>query len=134
MPKPTTLPESEVVANPKFETRQKRHRSTAEKLSIIAEADACTQRGELAALLRREKIYASQLNTWRQRLIEQGEQGLDNRPAGRRPLLSTEQREIEKLKKENEKLKKQVQIKDDLLALQKKAFSLIEQLDSENKS
>ena len=45
-------PDAEVV--PKAERR----RFTAEyKLRILTEADACTQRGEIGALLRREGLY-----------------------------------------------------------------------------
>ena len=53
-------PDPEVV--PKAERR----RFGAEyKLRILAEADACTQRGEIGALLRREGLYRSHLDKWR---------------------------------------------------------------------
>lgn len=41
--------------------------STEEKARILTEADACTGRGELGELLRREGIYSSHLNAWRKR-------------------------------------------------------------------
>lgn len=43
-----------------------RRRFSAEyKLKILREADACTQPGDLGALLRREGLYSSNLTTWR---------------------------------------------------------------------
>jgi transposase-like protein len=43
-----------------------RRRFSAEyKRRILREADACTQPGELGALLRREGLYSSNLTTWR---------------------------------------------------------------------
>jgi transposase-like protein len=52
--------EVEVVA------KATRRRFSAEyKFKILREADACTQPGELGALLRREGLYSSNLTTWR---------------------------------------------------------------------
>ena len=55
-------PDPEVV--PKAERR----RFSAEyKLRVLAEADACTQRGEIGALLRREGLpHRSHLDKWRE--------------------------------------------------------------------
>jgi transposase-like protein len=39
--------------------------SAAEKLRILNEVDACTQPGQIGALLRREGLYASHLVKWR---------------------------------------------------------------------
>jgi len=68
MPKPQSeLPNNQVTANPDLEKRTRRRFSTEYKLRILTEADAC-QHGELGGLLRREKLYSSQLTTWRQYL------------------------------------------------------------------
>ena len=53
-------------------TRTRRRFTTAQKLQIVLEADTCTERGALGALLRREGLYASQLAQWR-RAYERGE-------------------------------------------------------------
>ena len=132
MSKPVTLPEPHVTANPKFETRRHARRSDAEKRRIIAEADACTERGELSALCRREKIQSGQIATWRRRLAEDGAAGLADRAPGRKPAMSPEARELERVRRENERLRRQLQTKDDLLELQKKAFAIIDRLDGEN--
>jgi transposase len=46
-------------------TRTRRRFSTAQKLQLLAAADACTKPGELGALLRREGLYSSHLSVWR---------------------------------------------------------------------
>ena len=53
-------PDPEVVA-----TAKRRRFSAGEKRQILAEAHACKKPGELGALLRRKRIYASMLSTWR---------------------------------------------------------------------
>ena len=57
---PAGLPDPGLIERPK------RRRFTATfKLAILREADACTQQGEVGALLRREGLYSSHLSTWR---------------------------------------------------------------------
>ena len=54
------------IPNPELVEQARRRRFTAEyKLRILKEADACTQPGEVGALLRREGLYSSHLTTWR---------------------------------------------------------------------
>src|SRR2546427_10950563 len=56
--------------------------SAAEKLRILNEADACTQPGQIGALLRREGVYSSHLVKWR-RLRAAGQlQALAPQPRG----------------------------------------------------
>jgi transposase-like protein len=44
---------------------RRRQFSNSEKRRIVAEADGCTEPGQIGALLRREGIYSSHLSTWR---------------------------------------------------------------------
>ena len=44
---------------------QRRRFTAAYKLTVLAEAKACRQPGELGALLRREGLYSSHLAAWR---------------------------------------------------------------------
>jgi len=64
MPRPVS-PESrtEVVANPEHDRRLRRTFSAEDKRRILAEAEACTERGQLSALLRCERLYSFQLAT-----------------------------------------------------------------------
>ena len=85
MPKPpTALPDHQVTPNPKLEKRTRRQFSTEYKLRILAEADAC-RHGELGELLRREKLYSSQLTTWRKELAENGVEKLHKTAPGPNP-------------------------------------------------
>src|SRR5947199_3916395 len=93
-------------------SKAQRRRFTAEyKRKVLQEADACTNQGELAALLRREGLYSSQLAAWR-RLREAGElSGLAARKRGtkaravdeRDRTIAEQQRQIARLTAKLEK-------------------------------
>ena len=72
----STLPDPEVV--PKAERRRF---SADYKRRILQEAAACTQPGEVGALLRREGLYSSHLTTWRQATPTRRTSRADARPA-----------------------------------------------------
>ena len=73
-----------VTPSPELVERAKRRRFTADyKLGIVRQAEACTQPGEVGALLRREGLYSSHLTTWRHQ-HEQGALVALGRPRGRR--------------------------------------------------
>ena len=131
MPKPIAipLPDTEVVPDRMLEKRTRRNFSTEYKLRIIAEADQC-QRGELGALLRREHLYSSQLQDWRKQLAQGGEQALSKSAPGPRPKLTIEQRELEKLRRENARLTRKLEIANGCLSLQKKALQMLDQVNS----
>ena len=63
---------SGTIANPEVAQVAKRRRFPKEyKLSILAEADQCNQRGQIGMLLRREGLYSWHLKyfrEWRARL------------------------------------------------------------------
>lgn len=94
-------------------SKAKRRSFTAEyKRKVLQEADACTEAGQIGALLRREGLYSSHLTEWR-RLRERGElAGLEPKKRGPKgkevsPLakeLVAKEREIARLKAENAKL------------------------------
>jgi len=72
--------------NPQAKSKTKRRSFPPEyKLRILAEADNCTQRGEISALLQREGLYASHLANWRKQR-ERGElDGTHSPKRGRKP-------------------------------------------------
>jgi len=120
MPKPPSdVPNRQVIPPPELEKRTRRRFSTAEKLRILDEADGCARgaRGELGALLRREKLYSSQLQQWRRERAEQGVPG-KTEPG---PAASTlpHQRRIEQLEQENVRLVRQLTITQACIDLQK---------------
>ena len=128
MPKPDReLPDNQVTPDPKLEKRARRQFTLAYKLRVIAEADQC-QHGELGKLLRREKLYSSQLRQWRHELATHGPEGLSKTTSGPAPKLSPEQRRIEQLERENARLNRRLQVAEDCLDLQKKTLSLLDRL------
>ena len=135
MPKPPSdLPDAQVVPDPAQDKRQYRSFSVEDKKRILAQADACQERGELGALLRRENIYSSQLQTWRRQLVTQGETGLHNAAPGRKPLADAKDRQIEALQRDKAQLERRLRMAEGLLELQKKGFALLEQLKNAKSS
>ncbi len=130
MPKPASnLPNAEVKPTPALEKRTRRVFSTEYKLGILAEAEQCA-RGELGALLRRERLYSGQLQQWRRDFAGHGVEGLSKSAPGPKPSKTTEQRRIEQLEKENARLTRKLALANDCLSLQKKALSMLERTDS----
>lgn len=127
MPKPIvgSVLDTQVVPDPMLEKRTRRRFSSEYKLRIIAEADQC-RRGELGALLRRENLYSNQLQTWRKQLAEGGEEALSKSAPGPHPKLTAEQRELEKLRRENARLTRKLEVANGCLDLQKKALQMLD--------
>jgi len=126
MPKPASgETEMEVVVQPENDRRQRRRFSREEKIRILAEADRCTARGALTALLRREGLYSSHLTMWRQQLKAHGESGLEPRRAGRPAKSDKRDREIARLERRAAQLEKKLRIAHKLLDLAGKAHEIL---------
>ncbi len=116
-----------VLPNPEVPDKTVRRRFTAEyKLRILNQADACTEPGSLGTLLRREGLYASNLNTWRHQRERGILSGLTPRKRGRKesvsePLLA----ENEKLRKENERLTNRLRQAEIIIDVQKKVSQIL---------
>ena len=116
-----TLPSSEVLEKPV------RRRFTVDyKAKILAEADACTEVGQLGELLRREGLYSSHLTTWRKQRDEGALAGLTPRRRGRKakpknPLAD----EYKRLQRENERLKEQLRQAELIIDVQKKVSEML---------
>ena len=121
---PGALPQT-VPSQPDPQVTQRAARrsfTAADKLRLLAEAEACNQPGQLGALLRREGLYSSTIASFRKQRDE-GKLGKD--PAQvkqqRRQKEAARQRDLRKiasLEAENKKLKV-------LLELQKKVAELM---------
>ena len=131
MPKPivSSMPDTQVVPDPMLEKRSRRQFSTEYKLRIIAQADQC-RRGELGALLRRENLYSNQLQAWRKQLAQGGEQALSKTAPGPHPRLTAEQRELAKLRRENARLRRRLEVANGCLSLQKKALQMLDHVNN----
>ena len=118
MPKSASaLPESQVTPAPGLEKRTRRQFTPDYKLHILAEADACKHR-ELG-VLRREKLYNNQLSAWRREYGERGVDGLSKSTPGPAASKTLEQRQNEQLRKENDRLKRKLEMANDCLDSQK---------------
>jgi transposase len=73
-------------SNPGHDRRLRRRFSAEDQRRILAEADALTECGERSALLRRERLYSSQLAIWRAQLEHEGHCGQEAKKPGREPL------------------------------------------------
>ena len=112
------LPDPEVVP-----IAQRRQFSAAYKMRILAEADECSEPGQVGALLRREGLYSSYLTSWR-RQREQGQlQGLEAQKRGRKGATAQAQ-ELVQLRKENKQLRAQLERAETIIEVQKKVSQL----------
>ncbi len=116
-----------VPKDPEVPAKASRRRFTVEyKLGILKQADSCTDPGSLGALLRREGLYASNLNTWRRQRAQGVLFGLTPKKRGRKetgrdPLIA----EMDKLRKENERLTKRLKQADMIIDVQKKISEIL---------
>jgi transposase len=105
------------------EKATRRRFGLAYKEQILAEADQCTVSGELGALLRREGLYSSTLNSWR-RQRDSGTLALNQR--GRKPNLNKkEARELAKLKRDNARLTQRLRQAELIIEVQKKVSEMM---------
>lgn len=102
-----------------------RRRFTAEyKERIVQEAAACHAPGEIGALLRREGLYASHLNKWRNRLEQGGREALAVK-RGRKPTRTAATLELEKLRKCNARLAQRLKQAETIIEIQKKVAEML---------
>jgi transposase len=117
--------DTEVVASSQHDRRQRRRFSAEDKQRILREADACSERGTLGELLRREGIYSSHLSVWRAQREHEGLGGLEAKQPGRKPSKDAKDRVIAELEKRNAKLEKELRISKALIDLQVKAHEIL---------
>jgi len=121
---------SEPVAQPEPEVVPKAVRrsfSAAYKLRIVEEADQCTEHGQIGAMLRREGLYSSQLATWRRQREAGVLQAMTPKKRGRKASLDAKDVEIAALRRENERLQKQLEQAELIIGAQKKLAEALEQ-------
>jgi len=112
------------VPDPEVAEKARRRRFTADyKARIVAEAEACTEPGQIGAILRREGIYSSNLAEWRRQAKEGGVSGLERR-RGRKPA-DPRVAEIAKLKKQNQRLARRLEQAQAVIDVQKKLSEVL---------
>jgi transposase len=122
------------LPDPEVEPKAQRRQFSAKyKLHILEEVDACTEPGQIGALLRQEGLYSSHLSTWRRQRREgalgallphkRGRKGQDPRAV-----------ELAQLRKENERLQARLGQAELIIDVQKKLSQLLGLTDDENRT
>ena len=115
--------------NPATEVSEKpvRRRFTVEyKLRLLAEADRCTELGQIGEVLRREGLYSSHLTNWRKQRDEGVLAGLKPKRRGRKakrknPLAD----EVAQLQRENRHLEEKLRQAELIIDVQKKVSEML---------
>jgi transposase-like protein len=114
-------PDPEVIAD------ARRRAFTAEyKLRILAEADAAAAHpGAIGALQRREGLYSSHLVTWRRERREGMLKGLTPQRRGPKSKRNPQEDEMQKLRRENQRLTEELRKAEIIIDVQKKVGTLL---------
>lgn len=128
-PEDATGPSSAEVQRPDPEvvpSAKRRAFSKAEKLRILAAADACAAPGDIGALLRREGIYSSHLATWRkQRQLDANGGALERKRGPKVDPVAVQARRVLELENEVERLRAKLVKADLIIDVQKKLSTLL---------
>lgn len=113
---------SSLPANPEVAAKATRRRFPVDyKLKILDQADNGQEDGQLGALLRREGLYHSNLQLWRQQREQGILNGLTPRQRGRKPNPHSQLvLDYEQLKRQNQRLSKRLQQAEIIIEFQKK--------------
>lgn len=114
--------------DPEVPAKATRRRFTAAyKLRVVREADLLRAEGrEVGSLLRREGLYTSHLSEWRKAVEEGGLGALEPQRRGRKPAADPASKaEIERLRRENERLQRRLERAELVIDVQKKVSRLL---------
>lgn len=122
---PTSPPVSPTVDPEVLEQPERRRFSAEYKLRILYETDTCDS-GQIGAILRREGLYSSHLTTWR-RQRQQGQlAALSPHKRGRKSKpVNPLSKEVERLRRENQRLLQRMEQLELLVDIQKKASAIL---------
>ena len=117
------------VPSPEVPERPQRRRfSTEYKLRVLAETDAAPA-GGVAAVLRREGLFASHLDSFRK---QRDTGALNGAPRTRGPQRNPLLGEVAKLRRENERLRRELDNAKLVIDVQKKVAKLLGILEQPN--
>jgi transposase len=107
--------------------------SQEDKRRILRLVDACTQRGQIGAILRREGIYYTTLRLFQQ----QREKGLLDTPSAKKSQDSEKEdmtKQLAQLQRENRRLQERLEKAEIVIDFQKKLSRLLESAAQEENS
>ncbi len=112
--------------DPEVSAKTQRRRFTpAYKARIVEEAKACTEPGQIGALLRREGLYSSALALWRRQYQSGALQALKDDKRGRKRTRDANTQELERLRREVEQLNKKLRQAELIIDIQKKVAAIL---------
>ncbi len=121
---------AEARPDPEVPERAKQRRfSAAYKLKFLAEYEGLDRAGK-GALLRREGLYSSLINEWRKQRDQGALSALAKQPG--RPEADPREREIAKLRKQKERLERDLERANKVIEIQSKLSALLEGLAAES--
>jgi transposase len=119
-------PPSPPRPNPEVVADARRRSFTGEyKQRILAELDSATQPGAVGALLRREGLYSSHLSTWRRERQAGILKGLTPLKRGPKSKRNPQEEEMQKLRRENQRLIEELRKAAIVIDVQKKVGALL---------
>jgi hypothetical protein len=109
-----------------LEQKPRRKFTAGYKLRMLDEADACTEPGQIGALLRREGLYSSNLSTWRKQKKQGLLKAMSPKKRGRKrteknPLTHR----VAQLEKENQLLEQKLKQAELIIDAQKKISEIL---------
>lgn len=108
-------------AEPEVLEKPRRRRFSAQyKARIVQETEACTECGQVGALLRREGLYSSYLSKWRRQYREGGRHALSDDKRGRRRRRNPLEAENERLRRKVARLERRLEQAQTIVEFQKK--------------
>ncbi len=116
----TPVPDPEVLAQPK-----RRRFTAAYKARIVEEAQRSTGPGQIGALLRREGLYSSALTQWRRQYQAGALKGLKDDKRGRKRTRDARDAELQRLRRDNERLNKKLRQAELIIDIQKKVAAML---------
>lgn len=129
-PKTFDVPGGEtlVVPDPKSERATRRTYPAKYKAAILAEYELLDKHGK-GELLRREGLYTSLITAWRDQRDRGALKALESAPG--RPAKDPRDRELDRLRAENDKLAKRLETAERVIEVQGKLSALLEDLAAE---
>jgi transposase-like protein len=91
----------------------------------VREADACSQTGEIGALLRREGLFSSHLTEWRKLYRKGAQSALADDKRGRKQTRNPLKPEVERLGRELERAQKKLKQAELIIEFQKNLCEIL---------
>ncbi len=114
-------------SDPEVPEKKPRRKFTAKyKLEILKKAEKCSRPGQIGLLLRKEGLYSSNLTTWRKQRDKGLLEAMTPKKRGRKRVEKNPlAREVARLQRDNERLKKKLKQAETIIEVQKKISQLL---------